>query len=167
VRIFYVVANPSSYAWPDSTRPEPVDDGKPANAKLGWKTEDPHTNFSYGPSFNVGICPDYDRWPYGLEHRTSGYTVGESDDRLREQLATRPITFLLSQVDTLPLGGFDSSCEAMAQGATRRARGEAFVKYVNKHLGAKHRAVIVPECPHNDRCVFTTKKVLSIIFPGE
>ena len=37
------------------------------------------------------------------------------------------------QVDTLPLGGFDSSCPAMAQGATRRARGEAFAAFVRRN----------------------------------
>jgi pimeloyl-ACP methyl ester carboxylesterase len=164
VPVSYVVANPSSYAWPDATRPLPVDDGAPANAALGWKTEEPHTNFSYGPF--AGTCANYDRWPYGLEERTSGYTVGESDDQLKKQLAARPVTFLLSQVDTLPLGGFDSSCRAMAQGATRRARGEAFAKYVNEHLAAKHHVLIVPECGHNDRCVYTTRAVLSVIFPS-
>jgi hypothetical protein len=53
----------------------------------------------------------------------------------------------------------------MAQGATRRARGEAYVKFVNEHLGAKHDVMIVPECGHNDRCVYTTPEVLPIIFP--
>jgi len=77
----------------------------------------------------------------------------------------RPTTFLLGQVDTLPLGGFDSSCPAMAQGATRRARGEAYVKYINEKLGAKHAIQIVSECGHNDRCVYTTDAVLPVIFP--
>ena len=49
VPVSYVVANPSSYAWPDATRPLPVDDATPENAALGWKTETPHTNVSYGP----------------------------------------------------------------------------------------------------------------------
>ena len=53
----------------------------------------------------------------------------------------------------------------MAQGATRRARGEAFVKYLNERLGAKQAIQIVPECGHNDRCVFTTDAVLPIVFP--
>ena len=86
-------------------------------------------------------------------------------EQLRKQLAARPTTYLLGQVDTLPLGGFDSSCAAMAQGPTRRARGEAFLKYVNEKLGARHTAVIVPECGHNDRCVYTTDAVLPVIFP--
>jgi hypothetical protein len=74
---------------------------------------------------------------------------------------------VLSQVDTLPLGGFDSSCAAMAQGATRRARGEAYAKFVNEQLGAKHAVQIVSECGHNDRCVYTTSEVLPVIFPGK
>ncbi len=166
VAVTYVVANPSSYAWPDATRPLPAGDGAPANAVLGWKTEAPHTDFSYG-AFDASGCPNYDLWPYGIEQRTSGYTVGESDAQLKKQLASRPTTYLLSQVDTLPLGGFDSSCRAMAQGATRRARGEAFVRYVNEHLGGAQHVQIVPECGHNDRCVYTTDEVLPVIFPGK
>jgi pimeloyl-ACP methyl ester carboxylesterase len=170
VPVSYVVANPSSYAWPDSTRPLPVDDAAPENAVLGWKTETPHTNFSYGPYKPSDTCKNaesYDLWPYGLEKRTSGYTAGMSDDQLKKQLVSRPTTYLLSQVDTLPLGGFDGSCNAMAQGATRRARGEAYLKFVNEHLGAKHNIVIVPECGHNDRCVYTTSEVLPVIFPKQ
>ena len=66
----------------------------------------------------------------------------------------------------LPLGGFDGSPNAMAQGATRRARGEAFVKYTNDVLGAQGKIIIVPECGHNDRCVYTTDAVLPVIFPA-
>jgi len=164
VPVTYVVANPSSYAWPDASRPQAVDDAAPAEAQGGWKTETPHTKFSYGP-FEAAACASYNRWPLGLESRTGGYTRGMSDDQLKKQLAARPTTYLLSQVDTLPLGGFDSSCPAMAQGATRRARGEAFAKYVNEQLGAKHAIQIVPECGHNDRCVYTTDAVFPAIFP--
>jgi pimeloyl-ACP methyl ester carboxylesterase len=164
VPVTYVVANPSSYAWPDATRALPVDDAAPASAVAGWKQETPHTQFSYGP-FDASKAPGYDRWPYGLEDRVSGYTAKTSDAQLEAQLASRPTTYLLSQVDTLPLGGFDGSPSAMAQGATRRARGEAFVKYINEHLGAKSRVLIVPECGHNDRCVYTTDTVLPVIFP--
>ena len=171
VAVSYVVANPSSYAWPDATRALPADDAAPANAVLGWKEEKPHVNFSFGP-YDPSQCAsargaNYDKWPYGLKDRTGGYTAGMSDDQLKKQLAGRPATYLLSQVDTLPLGGFDSSCEAMAQGPTRRARGEAFVKFVTDHLGGKPAVMIVPECGHNDRCVYTTEEVLPVIFPKQ
>ena len=164
VPVSYVVANPSSYAWPDNTRPQPADDAAPDSAKGAWETEKVHTKFSYG-AFDSSACPNYDRWPAGLENRSSGYTAKMSDEQLKKQLVARPTTFLFGQVDVLPLGGFDSSCPAMAQGATRRARGEAYVKYVNERLGAKHAVQIVPECGHNDRCVYTTDSVLAVIFP--
>jgi pimeloyl-ACP methyl ester carboxylesterase len=165
VAVSYVVANPSSYAWPDATRPQPVDDGAADNAKGAWESEKVHTNFSFGAFADAAACANYDRWPAGLENRTGGYTKNQSDDELKKQLVARHATFLFGQVDTLPLGGFDGSCPAMAQGATRRARGEAYVKYVNEHFGAKHDVRIVPECGHNDRCVYTTDMVLPIIFP--
>jgi hypothetical protein len=54
----------------------------------------------------------------------------------------------------------------MAQGPTRRARGEAFVRYIDTTLGAKAKAVIIEECGHNNRCVFTDPAALSVIFPN-
>jgi hypothetical protein len=162
--VSYVVANPSSYAWPEASRPLAERDAAPAAAGEGWKTETPHTDFVYGP-FDAAKAPGFDRWPFGLEARTGGYTRGASDEALRRQLASRPTTYLLSQVDVLPLGGFDGSANAMAQGATRRARGEAFVKFIRDKLGADPKVLIVPECGHNDRCVYTTDEVLKVIFP--
>lgn len=166
VTMTYVVANPSSYAWPDATRPMPVDDALPENAVGAWKTEDVHAAFTFGPG-DVAKCANYNRWPAGFDNRVAvnGYTASISDDQLKKQLAERPVTYLLGQVDTLPLGGFDSSCPAMAQGATRRARGEAFAKFVNEKLGARHGIQIVPECGHNDRCMYTTDAVFPVIFP--
>ena len=165
VPVSYVVANPSSYAWPDAIRVLPVDDAVAASAKDGWNQTEPHTKFSYAPFDGVASCAGYNTWPFGLEKRTGGYTAKTTDDQLRKQLVSRPTTFLLGQVDTLPLGGFDSSCGAMAQGPTRRARGEAYVKYINEKLGARHPIMIVDECGHNNRCVFTTDNVLPVIFP--
>jgi hypothetical protein len=55
--------------------------------------------------------------------------------------------------------------DAMAQGPTRRARGEAFFKYVNETMGARHQAIILSECGHNARWVYTTDVVLPVIFP--
>jgi len=166
VSITYVVANPSSYAWPAAVRPLPTGDADSTVANheaVGDSGEKVHTQYTYGP-FDSTKVDGYDRWPAGLEHR-AGYTAQMSDDQLKTQLVERPTTYLLGQVDVLPLGGFDSSPTAMAQGPTRRARGEAFFKYVTETLGAKHHAIIVPECGHNDRCMFTSEEVLPVIFP--
>lgn len=166
VTITYVVANPSSYAWPAAVRPLPTGDADPTGADkeaLGADGEKVHTNFTFG-AFDATKVPNYDRWPAGLEN-LAGYTAQMTADQLKKQLVERPTTYLLGQVDVLPLGGFDSSPTAMAQGPTRRARGEAFFKYVTETLGAHAKAIIVPECGHNDRCIFTTDVVFPVIFP--
>jgi pimeloyl-ACP methyl ester carboxylesterase len=166
VAISYVVANPSSYAWPAAVRPLPTGDADPSTADkeaLGANQTKVNTNFTYGP-FDAAKAPTFNHWPSGLEGRT-GYTAKMSDDQLKKQLVERPTTYLLGQVDVLPLGGFDSSPSAMAQGPTRRARGEAFAKYITETMGAKPTTIIVPECGHNDRCIFTTDVVFPVIFP--
>jgi len=146
VPVSYIVSNPSSYAYLDATRPR----GETGEFR----------------DFNDGRnCTTFNKWPYGLENRAGGYTAKQSDDQLKKQLASRPTTYLLSQVDTLPLGGFDSGCGAMAQGATRRARGEAYFKFVTEQLGAKHDVKIIEECGHNNRCVYTDDAALPVIFP--
>ncbi len=164
VPVRYVVANPSSYAWPDATRPLPAGDADPKAAHEAWSSETPHTGYSFGP-FDAATAPTYDLWPYGLENRADGAAARLTADQLRHNLASRPTTYLLGQVDVLPLGGFDGSPGAMAQGPTRRARGEAFVKHIAVTLGAKPALMIVPECGHNDRCIYTTEAVLQVIFP--
>ena len=147
VAITYVVSNPSSYAYPDAMRP---------NAE----------GSEFRPFRDSRNCTTYDRWPYGLEDRSSsGYTAKMSDEQLKKQLASRPVTYLLGEIDILPLGGFDSSCPAMAQGPTRLARGQAFGKLVDEKYGAHHKIVVVPLCGHNARCMFTAEPALPILFP--
>jgi hypothetical protein len=53
----------------------------------------------------------------------------------------------------------------MAQGPTRLARGLAFSKFVNEKLGGHQEAVVIPECGHNARCMFTDEKALPLVFP--
>lgn len=143
--VTYVVANPSSYAYLDPERP--TADGKDMQ--------------SFGDARN---CTTYDSWPYGVNRR-SGYSNRLTVDQLRKQLASRPVTYLLGELDTLPIAGFDSSCPAMAQGPTRLARGQAFANYVNKKYNAQHKTTVVPACGHNARCVFTSEPALPILFP--
>ena len=145
VPVHYVVSNPSSYAYLDATRPagDNLESGR------------------FGDGRN---CTTFDRWPYGLQART-GYAGKLSDDQLRRQLAARPTSYLLGQLDTLPLAGFDASCPAMAQGANRLARGQAFGKYVNEKYGARHIVTVIPLCGHNARCMFTAEPALPVLFP--
>ncbi len=147
VPITYVVSNPSSYAYLDSSRPTP--DGK-----------------SFGAFAGASSCSNYDKWPYGSQGRT-GYTGNIPDEQLKKQLAARPTVYLLGEIDILPLGGFDGSCSAMAQGPTRLDRGKAFAKYVAEKYGARHQTQIVHLCGHNARCMYTSEDALPILFPKQ
>jgi pimeloyl-ACP methyl ester carboxylesterase len=163
VPISYVVSNPSSYAWPDSTRPTDTAYSVQAHAP-GYVPAVPPDAAAFRNFGGARDCTTYDLWPYGMKDR-SGYTAKETDEQLKNQLISRPTTYLLGELDVLPLGGFDSSCPAMAQGPTRLARGEAFGKFVNEKLGAHHVVKIVPECGHNARCMFTSEDALPLLFP--
>jgi hypothetical protein len=157
VPVTYIVSNPSSYAYLDSNRPA-VSTG---NVCISCPSATAGDQRPFGDGQN---CSTYDAWPYGLQKRT-GYTAAIGDDVLKRQLAARTVTYLIGEIDILPLGGFDSSCPAMAQGPTRRARGEAFSKYVNEKYGAHHTLQIVSLCGHNARCMYTADPVVKILFP--
>ena len=146
IPVTYVVSNPSSYAYPDPVRP--VEDSN-----------------DYGPFHDARNCTTYNHWPYGFEQRGNGYASKLTDAQLKQQLAARPVVYLLGELDVMPVGGFDGSCPAMAQGPTRRARGEAFARYVNEKYGTHQQVVVVSLCGHNARCMFTSDQALPILFP--
>ena len=145
IPITYVVSNPSSYAYLDANRPTASGD-------------------EFRPYSEGRNCTTYDRWPYGLQNR-NGSAAKLSDEQLKKNLAARSVIYLLSELDKLPLAGFDSSCPAMAQGPNRFARGQAYAKYVNQKFGAQHKVTTVPLCGHNARCAFTAEVALPLLFP--
>ena len=168
VRLRYVVANPSSYTYPDASRP--TASALPQNVAalppgyvvpIPAKPPAPFQKFA-----DANNCTAFDQWPYGMQKRV-GYSAQFPAEQLVKQLAGRPATFLLGELDILPLYGFDSSCAAMAQGPTRFARGLAYARYLNENFGAQHQTVIVRACGHSARCMFTTEPVLPILFPKE
>ena len=165
VPVQYVVANPSSYAWPTDERPTgraawPIQAGAPGFVPAMGADTAAFRSLRDGRG-----CTVYNDWPYGFRNRT-GYVAALSDSQLTRQLVSRPFTYLLSEVDVLPLSGFDGSCAAMAQGPTRQARGQAYAKYVNERLGGHHQVVVVTGCGHNGRCIYTSEPWLRIAFPG-
>src|SRR6185312_9733193 len=106
----------------------------------------------------------FDAWPYGLRDRRGG-SVKASEEKLKTQLVARPITYLVGQLDILPLATFDGSCSAMAQGPTRMARALAYDKYLKEKYPGRQQTIVVALCGHNARCMFTAEPVLPIIFP--
>ena len=146
IAVQYVVANPSSYAYPESVRPVATRSG------VEFEPFDPRS------------CGSYDWWPYGLKERL-GYTEKTDEAVLRKRLVQRPATYLLGEDDVFPVALFDASCAAMAQGKTRLARGRAFAAYVNQRLGGHHIMTIVPVCGHDVRCMFTANVCVEGAFP--
>jgi pimeloyl-ACP methyl ester carboxylesterase len=162
VPVTYIVANASG-AYLDRLRPTAAAYPVAASAP-GYIP--PAPSGSFAPFADERNCATYDNWPYGLQNR-KGYAARFGDEQLKKQLVSRPATYLLGEYDVLPLAGFDASCPAMAQGPTRLARGLAYEKYVNERLGAQHKAVVVPLCGHNARCMFTADGALPLAFPKQ
>ena len=162
----YVVMNPSSYAYLDDLRPTrsslPRDIAAWPPGYQAPLPEKPRPPFV--PYHDRANCTTYDTWPYGMKER-SGYAAKLSEAQLRKQLAARPVTYLLGELDILPLYGFDSSCAAMAQGPTRLARGFAYSKRVAERYAARHVAVEVAACGHSARCMYTSETSLPLLFP--
>jgi pimeloyl-ACP methyl ester carboxylesterase len=137
VAVRYVVSNPSSYLYLDEWRPAAV---------------------------GAACAADFNDWKYGLKGR-AGYAAGMTDTLLKENLAKRDVVYLLGGYDTTPQFGFDATCPAMAQGATRLERGVAYHTYITGKYGAKHRLVKVPNCGHNGRCMLVADEARGVLFP--
>ena len=95
-------------------------------------------------------APGLDRWPHGLGGGLPRYGGKQVDPQaLRRAYLARDVTYLLGTADTdAGHRQLDRSCAGEAQGATRLARGLAFVAVV---VGADtHQRVLeVPGVGHN------------------
>jgi len=149
VPVRYIVSNPSSYAYPTAERP--ADDCTDKGCG-GFRV--------YREGEN---CTTFNQWPYGFERR-HGYAAPVADNELSARVASRPVTYLMGALDTLPIAGFDQSCPAMAQGSNRYLRALGYWHFVREKLGAKHEFVTVPLCGHNARCVYTSDPAVKLLF---
>jgi hypothetical protein len=100
IRITYVVANPSAYAFLDNTRPSAsaytVSAGAPGYVPAP-PAAPPAEGAGNGSGSRVFVpfgdgrnCTTYNRWPYGLENRT-GYTASLTDDQFQQTPVQRPV----------------------------------------------------------------------------
>jgi len=158
VEVSYVVANASAYAY--------LDDRRPSSTWLAKSsTLDPSdtTRIVFARYSGAQECPTYDSWPFGLTNRPL-YAKRLSDAQLAQQASQRTVTYLLSQLDVRPPGGFFGSCAAMPQGTTRLSRGLAFVGYMAQLNHAPHKSIIIDACGHDPRCVYTSDDALPVLF---
>lgn len=99
VKVRYVVANPSSYAYFDAQRPEPS---------------------------IAASCPGYNAWKYGMLARPA-YLAAPTPAQLEKQYVSRRVIYLLGTADTNPdHPALDKTCMAEAEGPYRYARGHAY-----------------------------------------
>lgn len=139
IKLRYVIANPSSYAWFDAERPLPV---------------------------TAAQCPDFDDWKYGLKHMPT-YAGKVNPAEIEQGYVKRDVTYLLGELDTNPNHpALDKTCGAEAQGAFRLARGQNYFNYLTKRHpeGLNQRLIIVPNVGHNGDGIFTSPEGQAVLF---
>ncbi|MFN3358503.1 MAG: alpha/beta hydrolase [Pseudomonas sp.] len=138
IRLRYVVANPSSYAYFSPQRPVP---------------------------FDAARCPGFNDWKYGLQHLPA-YAKGQRAEQLEQAYVLRDITYLLGQQDIDPNHpALDKRCEAEAQGAYRLIRGHNYFDYLKRrHPQLRQTLVEVPGVGHDGDTMFTSPEGQNVLF---
>lgn len=138
IRLRYVVANPSSYAYFSPQRPV---------------------------KFDTASCPGFNTWKYGMQHLPA-YANGQSAEQLEQAYVSRTITYLLGQQDTDPNHpALDKSCEAETQGAYRLIRGHNYFDYLKqRHPQLRQTLVEVPGVGHDGDGMFTSPEGQKVLF---
>jgi pimeloyl-ACP methyl ester carboxylesterase len=139
IKVRYVVANPSSYAYFDERRPV---------------------------VFNHANCPGFNRWKYGLTDLPL-YGSGQTSPQIEGNYVKRDVTYLLGQQDIDPQQpALDKGCEAEAQGANRLARGHFYFDYLLRRnpRGVNQRLVEVPGVGHNGDEMLTSPEGIKALF---
>ena len=140
IKVRYVIANPSSYAYFTAQRPL--------------------------PTFDAANCPGFNTWKYGLKELPA-YAEGQKHRQLEQAYVERDITYLLGAKDTDPNHpALDKSCEAEAQGAFRLVRGKNYFEYLTQRhpQGLNQRLIEVPGVGHNGDQMFTSPEGQKALF---
>jgi len=139
----YVVANPSTFLYLGPER----------DAANGFGLPD------------VGSCPDYNEWHYGLEELNS-YATAVSVDSIRAQLVRRDVRILLGDADSLATS-LDVTCGANLQGRYRFERGRTLVRYMEGLFpGHGHEEMIVPGVGHSSSRMYLSAVGRMALFGG-
>ncbi|RXE53029.1 MULTISPECIES: hypothetical protein [Pseudomonas fluorescens group] len=138
IRLRYVVANPSSYAYFSPQRPV---------------------------KFDIANCPGFNDWKYGMQNLPD-YVGDRGAQQLEQDYVSRDITYLLGQQDTdSNHPALDKSCEAETQGAYRLLRGHNYFDYLKqRHPQLGHRLVEVPGVGHDGDKMFTSPEGEKVLF---
>ncbi|MEB0076724.1 alpha/beta hydrolase [Pseudomonas sp. CCI3.2] len=139
IKLRYVIANPSSYAYFSPDRPEAV---------------------------NAATCPGFDTWKYGM-NKLPPYAGKQTAEQLEATYVSRDVTYLLGQLDTdVNHPALDKTCAGEAQGAYRLIRGHNFFSYLQKRHpeGLKQQMIEVPGVGHDGDLMFTSPEGQAALF---
>lgn len=147
--IRYVVANVSSYAYFDASRP-----GRDGHFAV----------------FPTASCPKFNSWRYGMSDLPR-YGMASRPDSAEERYVHREVVYLLGTEDTNPNhSALDKSCMAEAQGPHRMARGEAYFSYMKERhpRDLAHRLVHVRGVGHSGDGMLNSECGMAVLFdrPG-
>jgi pimeloyl-ACP methyl ester carboxylesterase len=139
IRLRFVVANPSSYAYFNEQRPV---------------------------AFDHAQCPGFNRWKYGLADMPV-YAGGQTPLQVESAYVKREVIYLLGQQDVDPEHpALDKSCAAEAQGAYRLMRGKLYFGYLlRRHPeGVNQRLIEVPGVGHDGDGMLTSAEGQKALF---
>ncbi len=144
VAVRYVVANPSSFMYLDSRRP----DGRGGFALARGSIRCLVNAYKYGP-----------------EGRNAYMSAVPLDVMVRRYRA-RDVIYLLGAADSDPAAaGLDRRCPARAQGPHRLARGTWFKAYMDRFFAPHaHRLVLVPGVGHSANRMFRSDEGRAVLF---
>jgi hypothetical protein len=151
LRCRYVIANPSSYVYFDSIRPDAHGVLRPVDTTL---------------------CPGVDDWKYGVR-RAPRYAESASASAsflaLETRYAASDVVYLLGQQDCDPRhDALDRSCAAAAQGPHRLARGRSYFAYLKaRHPALAHRCWEVEAVGHNGAAMLGSREGVRALFNAE
>ncbi len=149
VALRYVIANPSSYVYFDGLRP----DGEGGFAP-----------------FDAARCAGFNDWKYGLDALpayASEQPAAAEPGAFERAYLRRDVTLLLGERDCDPQHpALDRSCEAMAQGEHRLARGLAYARYVESRgaAGCTHTMHTIAAAGHDADAVFGSPAGVAALF---
>ncbi len=152
VAVRYIPANPSSFVYLNNER----------------RITDTVDQFAVPSAFQIAVCPDYNKYKYGLDE-LNAYMQLSGVDQIRHQYRRKEIIHMHGENDDDPNHStLDRDCPAMLQGMHRLERGIIFFNFLKHFYGAsiedRHRFVIVPNAAHDNVAMFNSNCGAKYIF---
>jgi hypothetical protein len=144
VKMRFVIANPSSFAYFDALRP--CEDG-------GFLPAD------------CDSCPGVNDWKYGMQGLPR-YAGSQDAASLERGYVGRDVVYLAGMLDCDPAHpALDQSCAANAQGPHRLARAQAYYAYLRaRHPQLRQTFHEVPGAGHSAEAMFTSTQGVRALF---